>query len=396
MKLNVWLILILGGLATLGPLGTDLYLVALPTMADDFGVPGTTIQLTLSAFTIGMALGQLVIGAISDRLGRRRILLMGLAIMMFAGGFAAISPTAPALIVACAFMGTAAATGLVSGRAVVSDLATGHAATRAFSFLGLVTGIGPMMGPILGVIFLTNWGWRSMFAFLAIYAATWFLLVLLFVGESLPPEKRQRKSLSQMLRNYPDMFLDAVFRYHALVFWCVFGTIFAWIATSSFLILSILHQPVEMFSLAFLATSGTAFVTGMLSTYLAKWVRARSLIRAGLTFMSIGALLLTFLVFSGNTTYWLYLIALILVVGNFGFIAGPSNAMALTYQRYRGGTAFSVMGFVQWGTGGVVSAIIASSGSDSAIPFAVAAFTGTALAILFFNLGRKPAAAIDA
>ena len=195
MKLNVWLILILGGLATLGPLGTDLYLVALPTMSEEFGVTGATISLTLSAFTIGMALGQLVIGAVSDRLGRRRILMAGLTIMMFAAGFAAISPTAPALIVACAFMGTAAATGLVSGRAVVSDLASGHAATRAFSFLGLVTGLGPMIGPVLGVVFLTTWGWRSMFGFMAVFAAVWLLLVFLFVGESLPPEKRQVKSL---------------------------------------------------------------------------------------------------------------------------------------------------------------------------------------------------------
>lgn len=141
----------------MGPLGTDLYLVALPTMADEFGVPDATIQLTLSAFTIGMALGQLVIGAISDRLGRRRILMAGMTVMMLAGAFAAVATSAEALIVDCAFMGIAAATGLVSGRAVVSDLATGHAATRAFSFLGLVTGIGPMMGPIFGVLFSPPW-----------------------------------------------------------------------------------------------------------------------------------------------------------------------------------------------------------------------------------------------
>lgn len=396
MKLNVWLILILGGLATLGPLGTDLYLVALPTMADDFGVPGTTIQLTLSAFTIGMALGQLVIGAVSDRLGRRRILMAGLTVMMFAACFAALSPTAPALILACAFMGTAAATGLVSGRAVVSDLASGHAATRAFSFLGLVTGIGPMIGPVVGAIFLTTLGWRSMFGFMAIFAAVWLLLVLLFVGESLPPEKRQVKSVKQMLLNYPEMFADSLFRYHALAFWSVFATIFAYIAASSFLIMGILDQPVIMFSATFLATSVTGFSTGMLSTWLAKRVRARSLIRTGLIGMSFGAALLATLVFSGSREYPLYLISLILLTGMFGFIAGPSNSLALTHQRHRGGTAFSVMGFMQWVSGGVVSAVIAASGTTTAVPFAVAAIVGTGLAIIFFTLGRKPAASIDA
>lgn len=396
MKLNVWLILILGGLATLGPLGTDLYLVALPTMSEEFGVTGATISLTLSAFTIGMALGQLVIGAVSDRLGRRRILMAGLTIMMFAAGFAAISPTAPALIVACAFMGTAAATGLVSGRAVVSDLASGHAATRAFSFLGLVTGLGPMIGPVLGVVFLTTWGWRSMFGFMAVFAAVWLLLVFLFVGESLPPEKRQVKSLKQMLLNYPEMFADPVFRYHALTFWSVFGTIFAYIAASSFLIMGILEQPVYMFTVTFTATALTGFSTGMLSTWLAKRVRARSLIRTGLIGMSFGALLLASLVFTGNREYPLYLLAMIFLTGMFGFIAGPSNSMALTFQRHRGGTAFSVMGFMQWVIGGVASAVIAASGQATAVPFAVAALLGTGLAILFFNLGRTPAAAIDA
>lgn len=395
MKLNVWLILILGGLATLGPLGTDLYLVALPTMADEFGVPGTTIQLTLSAFTIGMALGQLFIGAISDRLGRRRILMAGLTVMMLAAGFAAMAPTAPSLIVACAFMGTAAATGLVSGRAVVSDLATGHLATRAFSFLGLVTGLGPMMGPILGVVFLTTMGWRSMFAFMAIFAAVWLVLVTTFVGESLPPEKRQVKTLKQMVLNYPEMFVDPVFRYHALTFWCVFATIFAYIAASSFLILGILQQPVGMFTLTFTATSVTAFVTGLLSTWLAKRVRARSLIRTGLTAMAVGALMLAALVFTGNDTFWLYLVALVLLIGIFGFIAGPSNALALTFQRHRGGTAFSLMGFLQWVSGGIVSAVIAASGTTTAVPFAIAALVGTGLAILFFNLGRKPAASLE-
>lgn len=396
MKLNIWLILILGGLATMGPLGTDLYLVALPTMADEFGVPGTTIQLTLSAFTVGMAGGQLVIGGLSDRFGRRRILMAGMAVMTLAGIYAFFATNAVALIIACAFMGVAAATGLVLGRAVVSDLATGHEATRAFSFLGLVTGIGPMMGPIVGVVFLTNWGWRSMFAFLAVYAGLWFVLVALFVGESLPVGNRQRKSFTQLLLNYPEMFQDPVFRYHALTFWSVFGTLFAWIATSSFLILGILGEPVQRFSLAFILTSGTAFVTGLFSTWLAKWVRARTLIATGLIGMSIGAVTVAFLVFSGNRNYWFYLVGLVLLIGIFGFIAGPSNALALTNQRHRGGTAFSVMGFVQWGVGGFVSAIIAASGTESATPFAVAALLGTSLAVLFFALGRKPAATIDA
>lgn len=396
MKLNFWLILILGGLATLGPLGTDLYLVALPTMSEEFGVTGATISLTLSAFTIGMAIGQLVIGAVSDRLGRRRILMAGLTVMMVAAGFAAMSPTAPALIAACAFMGTAAATGLVSGRAVVSDLASGHAATRAFSFLGLVTGLGPMIGPVLGVVLLTTLGWRSMFGFMSVFAAVWLLLVYFFVAESLPPESRQVKSLKQMLMNYPEMFADPVFRFHALTFWCVFGTIFAYIAASSFLILDILNQPIFMFTVTFTSTAATGFTTGMLSTWLAKRVRARSLIRTGLTGMAFGAALLATLVFTGNREFPLYLFSLILLTGMFGFIAGPSNSLALTFQRHRGGTAFSVMGFMQWLTGGIASAVIAASGTTTAVPFAMAAIIGTTLAIFFFILGRPSAATIDA
>lgn len=235
-----------------------------------------------------------------------------------------------------------------------------------------------------------------MFVFLAVYAAVWLALVFFFVGESLPPEKRLKKSAKQMLLNYPEMFADPVFRYHALVFWCVFGTIFAWIATSSFLIMDILDQPVAMFTVTFLSTSGTAFVTGLFATWLAKYVRARTLIRTGLIGMSAGAVMLAVLIFTGSENFWLYLVALVLLIGIFGFIAGPSNAMALTYQRHRGGTAFSVMGFMQWATGGAASAAIAMAGTTSAVPFAVAAVLGTALAILFFNLGRKPAASIEA
>lgn len=395
MKITPWLVLILGGLAMLGPLGTDIYLVALPVMADDLSVTGAVIQLTLSTYTIGMALGQLVIGGISDRLGRRRILMAGLVLMAVAAGFASLAQSAVALIIACGVMGAASATGLVSGRAVVSDLTAGPAATRAFSFLALVTGLGPMLGPVVGAICLAFFGWRSAFVFMSVYALIMLVLVYFFVGESLPPQNRVVKNLRGMVVNYVEMFRDPLFTYHALTFWCVFGTIFSYLAASSFMIQGVLGQSSIMFTLTFASTAVTSFLTGMASTYFAKFVSARTLIGIGLTIMALGAIMLSILVFTDSMNYSLYLTAFILMVGVFGLIAGPSNAMALTRQRHRGGTAFSLMGFLQWGSAALAGAILAAGGTESGIPFALTATAGTALAIVFFLLGRKPAAAMS-
>lgn len=393
MKLTPWLVVILGALATLGPFGSDSYLVALPVMADDLGVSSSTIQLTLMAYTVGMALGQLGIGAISDRIGRRRILIGGAALMVVAATTAALTENATALIISCLVMGTASASGLVSGRAVVSDLTTGPTATRAFSFLGLVTGLGPMIGPLVGALLMGITGWRGIFAFIALYAAAMFVLVILFVGESLPAERRLRSGILGTLANYPDMFRDPMFRYHALTFWAVFGVIFGYLSSLSFILQGVLGLPPEFFTLTFALTTTGGFLTGILTTYLAKWVPARALASIGLTAQLLGAFVVLSLVLSGVTDFWIYLPAFILMAGMAGFIFGPINALSLTNQRHRGGTAFSLMGFFQWVSAFVATAIITSIGIETAVPFACVEAGFAVLAVTFFALGAPAARA---
>jgi DHA1 family bicyclomycin/chloramphenicol resistance-like MFS transporter len=393
VKLTPWLVVILGALASLGPFGSDSYLVALPVMAGDLVVSGSTIQLTLMAYTVGMALGQLGIGAISDRIGRRRILMGGAALMVVAATTAALTSSASALIISCLVMGTASASGLVSGRAVVSDLTTGPSATRAFSFLGLVTGLGPMVGPLVGALLMGVTGWRGIFGFIAIYAAAMVVLVALFVGESLPPERRLREGFLATMANYPDLFRDPMFRWHALAFWSLFGVVFGYLSSLSFILQGVLGLPSGYFTLTFALTTTGGFLTGILTTYLAKWVPARALAAIGLTALSLGAVSVLTLILTGVTDFLMYLPAFILMAGMLGFIFGPINALALTHQRHRGGTAFSLLGFFQWVSAFIASGIITAFGVATAIPFGFVEAGFAALAVLFFALGAPAARA---
>jgi len=396
VKLSPWLVVILGALAALGPFGSDAYLVALPVMADDLGVSGATIQLTLMGYSVGMALGQLSIGTISDRIGRRQILIGGASLMALAAATATITSSATALIVSCVVMGAASASGQVSGRAVVSDLTTGPTATRAFSFLGLVTGLGPMVGPLAGALLMSITGWRGIFGFIAIYAAVMIIPLVLFVGESLPRERRLRTGFWDTMANYPDLFRDPMFRWHALAFWSLFGVVFGYLSSLSFFLQSILGLPSGYFTLTFAITTSGSFLTGMLTTYLAKWVPTRALASIGLTAVGIGAVSLFALVLSGATDYWPYLPAFVLMSGMLGFCFGPINALAVTNQRHRGGTAFSLLGFFQWVTAFVASGIITSLGVATAVPFAVVEVSFAALTVVFFVLGAPAARALRA
>lgn len=171
----------LGFVGALGPFGTDAYLPAFPSMAEDLGVSPSRIGLTLSMFTVGMSVGQFFLGALTDRIGRKTVIVSGGLLMAVASTVAGFAADAGVLIVLCLFMGFSASAGLVGGRAVVADLTRGEAAVRPFTILGMVVSIGPVLGPMGGAALLAVGGWRAIFFGLAIYALAASVFVALVV-----------------------------------------------------------------------------------------------------------------------------------------------------------------------------------------------------------------------
>jgi DHA1 family bicyclomycin/chloramphenicol resistance-like MFS transporter len=183
---------VLAALTAITPLATDMYLPAFPRMATDLGTTASAIQLTLTAFMIGLALGQLVIGPLSDQRGRRGLLLAGTAVCAVAGLVCALAPSIGVLVVARFVQGFGGAAGVVLARAVIADRASGVAAARLFAVMMMIQGVAPVLAPLVGGGLVTAVGWRGVFGILAALSALMIVGVLLRVPETLPAERRTR------------------------------------------------------------------------------------------------------------------------------------------------------------------------------------------------------------
>src|SRR2546422_368070 len=182
------LVFILGALTAFGPLSIDMYLPALPSLSRDFVTGASQVQLTLSACLLGLALGQTIAGPISDALGRRRPLLVGLTAYALASLLCVVAPSVFALVVLRFIQGVAGAAGIVIARAIVRDLYSGVAVARFFSLLMLVNGLAPILAPLFGGLLLRYTSWHSVFIVLAIIGTLLLFATATGLGETLPPD----------------------------------------------------------------------------------------------------------------------------------------------------------------------------------------------------------------
>src|SRR5437764_8777664 len=199
---RAWLVFILGALSAFGPLSIDMYLPALPSLSRDFGTGASHAQLTLSACLLGLALGQVIAGPLSDELGRRRPLLVGLAAYALASLLSVVAPSVYVLVALRFIQGLAGAAGIVIARAVVRDLHSGVAAARFFSLLMLVNGLAPILAPIFGGLLLRFTSWRGVFIVLAIIGVLLLLASTFGLSETLPPAQRQQGGMRTTISTF--------------------------------------------------------------------------------------------------------------------------------------------------------------------------------------------------
>ncbi|MGI8475708.1 MAG: Bcr/CflA family efflux MFS transporter, partial [Thermomicrobiales bacterium] len=221
------LVVLLGALTTFGPLSIDTYLPALPALRRDFGAGASQAQLTLSACLIGLALGQLLAGPLSDALGRRRPLLVGLAAYALASLLCAAAPTIGVLMGLRFVQGCAGAAGIVISRAVVRDMHAGTAAARYFSRLMLVNGLAPILAPILGGQLLRFMTWHGVFVVLAILGSALFLAAWFGLPETMPPANRQTGGFAATFQAFRELLADRAFTGYALSAGFAFAVLFS-------------------------------------------------------------------------------------------------------------------------------------------------------------------------
>src|SRR6187431_272594 len=198
-------------LTVFGPISMDLYLPALPALTAELGAATSVAQLTVTACLIGLAAGQLIAGPLSDRFGRRRILLAGIALYILTSALCAISPTIELLIAARFVQGLAGGVGIVIAQAAGRDIYGGGALIRFYGRLTVVGGFAAIIGPLLGGILNTVTDWRGLFVFLAAIGAGILLVTLLVFRETLPAEHRTRGGLAHTLHDFRVLLSDRVF-----------------------------------------------------------------------------------------------------------------------------------------------------------------------------------------
>ncbi len=341
------LVAVLGLLSMGGAFAMDTYLPALPDVARDLSATPALTQMTLTAFLVGQALGQLWFGPVSDRWGRWMPLLAGSCLFLAAGIGAALSSEIWILVAFRFLQGAGAAAGPVVGRAVVADLATGVQAARLFGVLMMLFGLAPVIAPVFGGP-LAEWGgWRATMWGIVVVSAIALCSVLL-VPESLPPERRRAVRARTVVRDFRELAGNRYFFVASLLIMAGFGIITAWLAASSFVLQGHFGLSPTGYSLAFAVNAAGFLLAGLLNTVLLRRFPPELILRGSVMMVVAGAAALVLFLVIGVLPFWLLLV---LVTVTFGAVAPlMANATALgigAVEANRAGAASAFMGTLE-------------------------------------------------
>ncbi|MBC2867383.1 multidrug effflux MFS transporter [Streptomyces mexicanus] len=379
--------LILGGLTATPPLAMDMYLPSLPEVTRSLHAPAATVQLTLTACLLGMALGQLVVGPMSDRWGRRRPLLAGLAVYVLATALCACAPDVETLVVFRLAQGLAGAAGIVIARAVVRDLYDGVAMARFFSTLMLISGVAPVVAPLIGGQILRVTDWRGVFVLLTVVGVLLGAVVWARLPETLPPDGRHEGGVGQALGSMRALLADRAFTGYLIAGGFAFAALFAYISASPFVVQEIYGASPQTFSLLFGLNSVGLVVVGQINgKVLVGRVRLERVLAVGLVVVILAAtaLLLMAAGVFGEVGLAPVAAALFVLMSAMGITMPNTQALALMRTKQHAGSASALLGTSSFLVGAVASPLVGIAGEDTAVPMAVVQLAAALVALACF------------
>jgi MFS transporter, DHA1 family, multidrug resistance protein len=381
----LWL---LASITLSGTLAMHIFVPALPFAAQDLNAGASAMQLTLSAYIAGLALGQLVYAPISDRFGRRAILIIGMIIFAAAGLAAMVAPTVETLVAARLFQALGGCTGLVLGRAIVRDTASGVEAARNLSLMNLMVMVGPGLSPLLGSALAATAGWRSIFAALSLLGVLNLLLTLRLLRET---SGGPAHGMGAVLPEYVRLARSPRFIGYAIGGGCATTSIFAFIGAAPFIFVHQLDRPVHEVGIYLaLIITGAWFGTLAASRAVGRFPMHRLLVIANLLSCTAAATLLLF-VLSGHLSVTLAVLSMIV----FTFGAGMSSPLALTaalsVNPRIAGSASGLYGFGQMGVGAVCTAVVGIGANPALAASTVLLATGILAQLSFWIAGARSA-----
>jgi DHA1 family bicyclomycin/chloramphenicol resistance-like MFS transporter len=384
------LLLILGALSAIGPLAIDMYLPALPAISGEMLSTPSQVQLTLTACLIGISVGQVVAGPVSDVRGRKVPLVVGVAGFMVTSLLCAFAPSVPVLIVLRLLQGVLGGAALVIVRAVVRDLYDGAAIARIFATLMLVSGLAPILAPVAGAQLLQFTTWRGVFVVLSLMGLALLLAVLFGVRETLPAGERAGGGLRQTLRTFWLLLRDRSFIGYALTAGLSFAALFAYISGSPFVLQEVYDVTPQQFSLIFGLNSLGLILMSQVGGRLSGRVPPARLVVVGLFAALVGGGLML----AGATTGLglpAIVAGLFVILSGQGLVLPGTGALALAAQPQRiAGSASALLGVLQFALGACAAPLVGLGGSDTALPMAAFMLVLIVCALLsFMVLGRQ-------
>jgi len=378
------LALLLSMLSMLGPLNIDMYLPSFPMIARDFGTSASLVQLSLTSCLLGLAVGQIVIGSISDAKGRKKPLLISISLFSIASLICAVAPNITILVIARFLQGFTAAAGVVLSRAVVRDVFSGKELTKFFSVLMSINAFAPLIAPMLGgaILLLPFAEWNTIFYTLSIIGLFVVVLMAFRLKESLPPEKRTPSSIGHSLRTMGSLFKDRSFIGYALTVGFIHGGSFAYVAGTPFVYQDIYHVTPQVFSILF-GINGIAIILGSFSIgRLSDKFSVRGLLKVAVTLaLSATTILLIMAILQGPLAT--IVIPIFIFMFSIGMVVTSAFTLAMKNQGHRAGSASALVGMFPLVLGSIVAPLVGIN-ETTAVPMGLILFVSSLIGFVVF------------
>ncbi len=364
------LVAILGALTAFTPMSVDMYLPSFPALEQHFAARASDVQLTLSTFFIGLAIGQAIYGPVADRFGRRPPLIVGSVIYILASLGCALAPSIQGLIAFRFLQALGGCVGMVISRSIVRDLYDERGAAKMFATLMAIMGVAPILAPLLGGQLLIYMHWQAMFWILTGFGCLILLAVLFGLEETLPEDRRRSLHPGSVFRTYVRILSDRYFMGHSLSQSLTFAAMFAYITGSPFVLISFYGVPAEHYGFIFGANAVGFIGAAQINVRLLSRTTPGVILHLALGAAAIFGTIVFLAGATGIGGLPGLLIPLFFFMSCLGFIGPNSTARALAPQGANAGAASAVLGTIQFTMGGISGAIVAALPTTSAMPMA--------------------------
>lgn len=388
-KPTLFLLVMLASLTAFAPFVTDMYLPALPSMTESFGATTSQVQLGLTTSMLGLAIGQLIIGPLSDKYGRKFPLISTLILFAVSSALCIFSNTIGVFVAMRFIQGLGASGGVVLSRSIATDLCSGKALASIMAIIGAISGIAPVISPLLGGWVLSFSDWHMVFVILLIIGIA--LLIASFrLPESYPAEKRQRLSIFQSFGQIRELVKNRIFMVYAVMQAAAMFAFFGQISASPFIFQTHYGFSALQYSIFFGVNALAIGIFAFLST---KFKTPQKSLMTGTTMLLISAVCVSSALYF-NASPWLFETFLFIMMGSFGLILAPSTALAMNAARRQAGLASAVLGAAGFLSGGIASPVVGLGNIQitTGIVFISSALVTFLIILLFQNkdyLGSK-------